>query len=132
MRSLPFAPQSGLGRLSAWQALHDTHRLALLDEALYFPDGQIKGEVYVYGSFIQSPTRWSLRTAVLPLALPPAYLVLQNFLLFAGTAYPNAGLVFMPAKRRRGMIGISVSVSMHGSNNGICALISHYNSAYIR
>ena len=34
--------------------LHDTHRLALLDDALYFPDGQIKDEVYVYGSFIQS------------------------------------------------------------------------------
>jgi Tfp pilus assembly protein PilF len=34
--------------------LGDTHRLALLDEHLYFPDGQIKDEVYVYGSFIQS------------------------------------------------------------------------------
>ena len=34
--------------------LHNTHRLALLDEHLYFPDGQIKDEVYVYGSFIQS------------------------------------------------------------------------------
>ncbi|MEE4377435.1 MAG: tetratricopeptide repeat protein [Candidatus Competibacteraceae bacterium] len=34
--------------------LLDTHRLALLDERLYFPDGQIKDEVYVYGSFIQS------------------------------------------------------------------------------
>lgn len=26
----------------------------LLDEGLYFPDGQIHGEVYVYGSFVQS------------------------------------------------------------------------------
>ena len=34
--------------------LGNTHRLALLDEHLYFPDGQIKDEVYVYGSFIQS------------------------------------------------------------------------------
>ncbi len=34
--------------------LHETHRLALLDDHLYFPDGQIKDEVYVYGSFIQS------------------------------------------------------------------------------
>ena len=34
--------------------LYNTHRLALLDEHLYFPDGQIKDEVYVYGSFIQS------------------------------------------------------------------------------
>ncbi len=34
--------------------LLDTHRVALLEEHLYFPDGQIKGEVYVYGSFVQS------------------------------------------------------------------------------
>lgn len=34
--------------------LSDTHRLALLDERLYFPDGQIRDEVFVHGSFIQS------------------------------------------------------------------------------
>jgi len=34
--------------------LEDTHRLALLDETLYHPDGQILDEVYVYGSFLQS------------------------------------------------------------------------------
>ena len=34
--------------------LMDTHRLALLDERLYYPDGQILEEVYVYGSFLQS------------------------------------------------------------------------------
>jgi len=34
--------------------LGNTHRLSLLDEHLYFPDGQIKDEVYVYGSFLQS------------------------------------------------------------------------------
>ena len=34
--------------------LLDTHRLSLLDERLYHADGQIKDEVYVYGSFIQS------------------------------------------------------------------------------
>lgn len=34
--------------------LADTHRVALLDEHLYFDDGQIKDEVYVYGSFVQS------------------------------------------------------------------------------
>jgi len=33
---------------------HDRYRLATLDEALYFDDGQIKDEVYVYGSFLQS------------------------------------------------------------------------------
>ncbi len=34
--------------------LLDTHRLALLSDQLYYPDGQIKDEVYVYGSFLQS------------------------------------------------------------------------------
>jgi len=32
----------------------DTHRVAFLEEPLYFVDGQIKDEVYVYGSFLQS------------------------------------------------------------------------------
>jgi tetratricopeptide (TPR) repeat protein len=36
------------------QPLADTHRVALLDEHLYHADGQIKDEVYVYGSFLQS------------------------------------------------------------------------------
>jgi Flp pilus assembly protein TadD len=34
--------------------LMDTHRPALLTEALYHADGQILDEVYVYGSFLQS------------------------------------------------------------------------------
>ena len=34
--------------------LLDTHSPTLLDDVLYFPDGQIRGEVYVYGSFLQS------------------------------------------------------------------------------
>jgi predicted CXXCH cytochrome family protein len=34
--------------------LLDTHRPALLDEGLYFPDGQIRDEVYAWGSFLQS------------------------------------------------------------------------------
>lgn len=34
--------------------LSDTHRLQLLADGLYFPDGQILDEVYVYGSFVQS------------------------------------------------------------------------------
>jgi Flp pilus assembly protein TadD len=34
--------------------LLDTHRVALLTEPLYFADGQIDDEVYVYGSFLQS------------------------------------------------------------------------------
>lgn len=36
------------------QALGDDYRVALLDDDLYYPDGQIKGEVYEYGSFVQS------------------------------------------------------------------------------
>ena len=35
-------------------AFMDAYRPALLTEQLYYPDGQIKDEVYVYGSFIQS------------------------------------------------------------------------------
>lgn len=34
--------------------LLDTHWVSLLDDGLYFPDGQIRDEVYVYGSFLQS------------------------------------------------------------------------------
>jgi len=34
--------------------LTDTHLPSLLEEHLYFPDGQILDEVYVYGSFLQS------------------------------------------------------------------------------
>jgi tetratricopeptide (TPR) repeat protein len=34
--------------------LAETHRVALLDAPLYFDDGQIRDEVYVYGSFVQS------------------------------------------------------------------------------
>lgn len=36
------------------QPLADTHTLSLLDDPLYFADGQIRDEVYVYGSFVQS------------------------------------------------------------------------------
>ena len=35
-------------------SLLDTHWPSLLDEGLYFPDGQIQDEVYVYASFLQS------------------------------------------------------------------------------
>ena len=36
------------------QPLMDTHRPALLSDGLYYADGQIQDEVYVYGSFLQS------------------------------------------------------------------------------
>ena len=36
---------------------HDRYRVAALDELLYFDDGQIRDEVYVYGSFLQSKMR---------------------------------------------------------------------------
>ena len=35
-------------------SLLNTHSLSLLEEDLYYPDGQIQEEVYVYGSFLQS------------------------------------------------------------------------------
>ena len=35
-------------------SLLNTHDLSLLEEDLYHPDGQIREEVYVYGSFLQS------------------------------------------------------------------------------
>src|SRR6185295_18645708 len=34
--------------------LGDTHRLAPLDEGLYYVDGQMRDEVYNWGSFVQS------------------------------------------------------------------------------
>jgi Flp pilus assembly protein TadD len=36
------------------QPAGDDYRVSLLDDDLYYPDGQIKGEVYEYGSFVQS------------------------------------------------------------------------------
>ena len=36
------------------QPLGNTHRVALLEDLLYYPDGQIRDEVYEYGSFLQS------------------------------------------------------------------------------
>jgi tetratricopeptide (TPR) repeat protein len=41
------------GRTAA-MLLHDTDIVSRLDEGLYYPDGQIQDEVYVYGSFVQS------------------------------------------------------------------------------
>ncbi|MFP6663137.1 MAG: tetratricopeptide repeat protein [Deltaproteobacteria bacterium] len=40
--------------LAAHGRFLDAYRPQLLDEGLYFPDGQIQDEVYVYGSFLQS------------------------------------------------------------------------------
>lgn len=36
------------------QPVNDDYRVSLLEDDLYYPDGQIKDEVYEYGSFIQS------------------------------------------------------------------------------
>jgi predicted CXXCH cytochrome family protein len=38
----------------AGRPLGNTHRVALLEDRLYYPDGQIRDEVYEYGSFLQS------------------------------------------------------------------------------
>jgi len=48
------ARRSTLGDYHYGADLLDTHRLATLRSPLYWPDGQINDEVYVYGSFIQS------------------------------------------------------------------------------
>jgi len=40
--------------LTPGASVHDQARVSLLDEGLYFDDGQIRDEVYVYGSFVQS------------------------------------------------------------------------------
>ncbi len=48
------ARRSTLGDYHYGADLLDTHRLALIESPLYWPDGQIRDEVYVYGSFIQS------------------------------------------------------------------------------
>jgi len=48
------ARRGTLGEYHPGKPLLDTHRLALIEEPLYWPDGQIRHEVYVYGSFIQS------------------------------------------------------------------------------
>jgi tetratricopeptide (TPR) repeat protein len=42
------------GNYEFGRPLHDTHVPSLLDALLYYPDGQILDEVYVYGSFLQS------------------------------------------------------------------------------
>jgi predicted CXXCH cytochrome family protein len=38
----------------AGEPFNNIYRLALIERGLYFPDGQIDDEVYVYGSFLQS------------------------------------------------------------------------------
>jgi len=48
------ARRAPLGPYHYGKDLLDTHRPALLEDPLYYPDGQILDEVYVYGSFTQS------------------------------------------------------------------------------
>jgi predicted CXXCH cytochrome family protein len=48
-RRAPLWPEYRHGR-----PIGETHRVSLLDEGLYHPDGQLIGEVYEYGSFLQS------------------------------------------------------------------------------
>jgi len=43
-----------LGEYHYGADLLDTHRLSMPQAPLYYPDGQIRDEVYVYGSFVQS------------------------------------------------------------------------------
>ena len=48
------ARRTSLGEYHHGADLLDTHLPALLEEGLYYADGQIREEVYVYGSFVQS------------------------------------------------------------------------------
>jgi predicted CXXCH cytochrome family protein len=48
------ARRSELSDYHAGESFNDQYRLALIDQGLYYPDGQIDDEVYVYGSFLQS------------------------------------------------------------------------------
>ncbi len=48
------ARRSTQGDYRYGRPLADTHRVSLLDEQLYHADGQIRDEVYVFGSFVQS------------------------------------------------------------------------------
>jgi tetratricopeptide (TPR) repeat protein len=48
------ARRGTLGEYRHGQPLADTHRLAMVEDPLYWSDGQIRDEVYVYGSFVQS------------------------------------------------------------------------------
>ncbi len=46
--------RSVIGKIEPLGSYHEQYRLALLDQGLYFSDGQINDEVYVLGSFLQS------------------------------------------------------------------------------
>lgn len=48
------ARRGTLGDYHYGAQLLDTHRVATVNPPLYWPDGQIREEVYVYGSFVQS------------------------------------------------------------------------------
>lgn len=48
------ARRTSLGEYRHGADLLDTHLPTLLEEGLYYADGQIREEVYVYGSFVQS------------------------------------------------------------------------------
>jgi len=41
-------------QLAFGRSLSDTHRVSLIEDPLYWPDGQMRDEVYNYGSFLQS------------------------------------------------------------------------------
>ncbi|MGD8580613.1 MAG: tetratricopeptide repeat protein [Lysobacterales bacterium] len=46
--------RSEMGPARPGARFEDQYRLALIEPGLYFPDGQVRDEVYVYGSFLQS------------------------------------------------------------------------------
>ena len=48
------ALRTPLTDVAAGQPFHEAYRIQLVDDVLYFPDGQIREEVFVLGSFLQS------------------------------------------------------------------------------
>ncbi len=48
------ARRSELGPIDPAEGFHDLYQLSLLERGLYFDDGQMRDEVFVYGSFLQS------------------------------------------------------------------------------
>ena len=53
-RAATRAPRASPTTIAPAAPLGDTHRRALLEEGLYWPDGQQRDEVYNWGSFLQS------------------------------------------------------------------------------
>ena len=75
------------------QPLLNSHLVSLLDEPLYFSDGQIKDEVYVYASFRQSKMYLAGVTCVatVMILIPPGFWLKTTHSATAATFMKNTG-----------------------------------------